>query len=204
MDAVVDLGQSALEIPAEFEPVVFFVFEALELLDEIKLEFRAEPGSEFEGDVLVGVGSSTVTPGARLKSNSSRGFDPLPGSQRKAVESGLLSKGLEFETFKIRIMDLLPNTNEFEGVAIAHPVVDKRIITKFFRHVGQGYEIVIAARNDGDGGSLNLNGAFLGFAHRVGLLGGMTPNPSNSTGLNRANSPQLKQCLNAFMIQGAN
>jgi hypothetical protein len=36
---VIDLGQGALEIPAEFETVVFIVFEALEFLDEVELEF---------------------------------------------------------------------------------------------------------------------------------------------------------------------
>ena len=111
------------------------------------------------------------------------------GCEDEAVEASLFSKGLEFETFKIRIMDLLPDTYEFEGVAIAHPVVDQRIITKFFRHVSQGNEIVLAAGNDGDGGSLNLDGAFPDFAHSVGFFGGMTPILSNSTGLNLANSP---------------
>jgi hypothetical protein len=43
VDAVIDLGQGALEIPAEFEAVVFFVFETLEFLDEVEFEFRAEP-----------------------------------------------------------------------------------------------------------------------------------------------------------------
>jgi hypothetical protein len=152
----------------------------------------------------VGIGTATITTGSRLKSNCPRGFDPLPGGQGKAVEARLLSKGLEFETFKIRIMDLLPDTNELERVAIAHPVVDQRIITKLFRHVGQGYEVVIAARNDGDGGSLNLDGAFLCFAHGAGLSGDMTPIPSNSRELTMANSPQLKYCLDGFMAQAAN
>jgi hypothetical protein len=40
VDAVVDLGQGALEIPAEVETLAFLVFEALEFLDEVELEFR--------------------------------------------------------------------------------------------------------------------------------------------------------------------
>ena len=89
------------------------------------------------------------------------------GCERKAVEAGLFSKGLEFEIFKIRVVDLLPDANQFKGIAIAHPVVDQRIVGKFFRHVGERNEVVVAARHDGDGSSLNLDGAFSGFAHKV-------------------------------------
>ena len=54
MDAVVDLGEGALEIPAELEAVVFLVFEPLEFLDEVEFELNRDPGSEFESNVLVG------------------------------------------------------------------------------------------------------------------------------------------------------
>ncbi len=111
MNAVVDLGQGALEIPAEFELVVFFVLEALEFLDKVELELRAKPRTELEGNVLVGVGSSTITSSPRLKSNCTRGGDPLSGGQGKTVEASLFSKGLEFETFKIRVVDFLLSAN---------------------------------------------------------------------------------------------
>ena len=106
VDAVVDLGEGALEIPAELETVVFVVLEALEFLDEVELELRAEPRSELEGDVFVGKGAASVTSGPRLEPNGSSGFNPLPGSQGEAIQAGLVSKGLEFETFKIGIVDL--------------------------------------------------------------------------------------------------
>ncbi len=48
-----------------------------------------------------------------------------------------LGKGLEFDTFKRWIVNLFPDADEFEGVAVAHPVVDQHIIPEFFRHVGQ-------------------------------------------------------------------
>ena len=62
---------------------------------------------------------------------------------------------------------MLQNTNQFKGIAIAHPVVDQRIIAEFFRHVGEGNEIVVAARHDGDSGTLDLYSAFLCFAQAV-------------------------------------
>ena len=43
VDVVIDLGQGALEIPSEFETLVFVLFEALELLDQVEFEFRTEP-----------------------------------------------------------------------------------------------------------------------------------------------------------------
>ncbi len=43
MDAIIDFGKGALEVPLELEPVVLFVLETLELLDEIQLELRAKP-----------------------------------------------------------------------------------------------------------------------------------------------------------------
>ena len=82
MDAVVDLGEGALEVPIELEAVVFLVLEALEFLDEVEFEFRAEPRAELEGDVLVGVGATTVAPGLGLESDGSRGLDPLSRRER--------------------------------------------------------------------------------------------------------------------------
>ena len=43
MNAVVDLGEGALEVPIQLEAVIFVVFKALEFLDEIQFELRAEP-----------------------------------------------------------------------------------------------------------------------------------------------------------------
>ena len=60
VDAVVELGEGAVEIPSQREAVAFVVLEALEFLDEVELEFRRNPGSEFEGDVLVGVGAAVT------------------------------------------------------------------------------------------------------------------------------------------------
>jgi hypothetical protein len=108
MDAVVDLGQGALEVPTELEPVVFLVLETLKFLDEVELELRAEPRAKLEGDVPVCVGAATVTPCPRLKPNGTGGLDPLPRSRREAVQASLGFKGLEFETFKTRVVDLLP------------------------------------------------------------------------------------------------
>ena len=54
VDAVVDLGEGALEVPIELEPVVFVILEALKFRDEVELEFRAKPRAKLERDVFVG------------------------------------------------------------------------------------------------------------------------------------------------------
>ena len=43
VDAVVDLGEGPLEVPAQLQAVVLRVLETLKFLDEVELEFRAEP-----------------------------------------------------------------------------------------------------------------------------------------------------------------
>ncbi len=84
----------------------------------------------------MGVCAATVATGFGLEPDSPSCFDPLSGCERKPVQTSLISKGLEFETFKFRIVNLLPNADEFERVAIAHPVVNQAIVAEFFRHVG--------------------------------------------------------------------
>ena len=43
VDAVVDLGEGAVEVPGEGEAAVFVLLEALELLDQVELEFNGNP-----------------------------------------------------------------------------------------------------------------------------------------------------------------
>jgi hypothetical protein len=52
--AVIELGEGAVEIPREGKAAVFVVLGPLEFLDEVKLEFRRNPGSEFKGNIPVG------------------------------------------------------------------------------------------------------------------------------------------------------
>jgi len=86
----------------------------------------------------------------------------------EAVEAGLVFKGLEFDTFKVGIVDLFPNTDEFKGVTVTHPTVDQDIIPEFFRHIGEGDEVLAALRDDGDGRALDFDVGAFGFTHGVG------------------------------------
>ena len=180
MDTVNDLGEGALEIPADLEAVVFVIFEALEFLDEVELELRAEPGPKLESNVLVGAGAAAVTSGPRLEPNGSGSLDPLSWGEGEAVEASLIFKGFEFETFKIGIVDLFPDPDEFEGVPISHPTVDEHVIPELFRHVRERDEVLAVLREDGDGRSLDFNAGAFGFSHDCCLKVEMGFIPSKS------------------------
>ena len=123
VDAVVDLGKGALEVPIKLEAVVFLVLEALELLDEVEFEFRTEPRTEFKGDVLVGVGA-TVAASTRNQPFGSGEIDPLLRGKEKAVASGFVLNSLEFEGIKLGIVDVLPDPKKENSVLVFEPLLD--------------------------------------------------------------------------------
>jgi len=57
VDPGIDLGERALELPAELETVGLVILEPREFLDEVELELHGNPG----GDVFVGVGATLAT-----------------------------------------------------------------------------------------------------------------------------------------------
>ena len=52
-------------------------------------------------------------------------LDPLLGREGKAVESGHFFNPVEFDGIKTGVVDLLPDTEEFDGVAVAQPVANQ-------------------------------------------------------------------------------
>jgi hypothetical protein len=54
--AVIDFCEIPFNVPTEL--FALFLFEALEFLYQIKLEFYRYPGSELKGDILVPIGSA--------------------------------------------------------------------------------------------------------------------------------------------------
>ena len=47
-----------MQVPLQRLAFGFLVFEALELFDEVELEFRADPHAEFKGDIFMGIGAA--------------------------------------------------------------------------------------------------------------------------------------------------
>jgi hypothetical protein len=85
----------------------FVVFEALELFDEVELEFCRYPRCKFKGYVLVGVGAA-ASPSSAANANGTSCFNPFTGGQGKAVGAGLGFKGVEFDPFKVWVVDVFP------------------------------------------------------------------------------------------------
>ena len=191
MDAVVDLGQGALEVPAKLEAGVFFFFEPLELLDEIELELDRDPGSEFKGDVLVGVGAAVAARSGDQPDGGGR-INPSFGGQDEAIESRLFFNPIEFDGIKTGVVELLPDAEEFDGVAVAEPVGDE-VVRPFgvfvAGDVGKAEVVLPVFGKHGDGCALDRDAGAFGLTHDCGIGLEFVPNPSNSTGLIVANSP---------------
>jgi len=96
----------------------------LKLLDQVQLEFDGDPGGELEGDILMGVGTAV----AASTGNKCRGagrIDPTFGGKDEAVQPRLLFNPIEFDGIKGGVVQLFPDAEELDGVAIAHPVRDE-------------------------------------------------------------------------------
>ena len=155
VDAVVDFGELALEIPTELKAVVFVVLEALELLDEVKFELGAELGTEFEGDVLVGVGAA-ITSGARDQSFGSGQVDPFLCREEETVPAGIISNSLEFEGIKTWVIDTFPNTEEQNGVLVLEPLLNQGAgSVEVPHHVGERNIVTTRLSENADGCALS-------------------------------------------------
>lgn len=67
----------------------------------------------------------SVPPRFGNDSNGADFFYPLFGYQGEAVETGQLFKPVEFDGFKIRIVQLLPDPEIFDGVPVPEPIPDQ-------------------------------------------------------------------------------
>ena len=153
VNAVIQLGQRAIEVPGEGKAATFVVLEPLEFLDEVEFELHGHPRGKLKGDVLMGE-RATVTSSRGGDANGPGFFDPLPGGQDEAVESGPFFNPIEFDGIKIRVIELLPDAQKLDRVPIPHPVLND-VVSPFAvlvsGNIGQTDEIVLSLRQDGDG-----------------------------------------------------
>ena len=68
---------------------------------------------------------AAVAPGLGLDADGAGALGPMLGGQDEAVETSLRFNPIEFDGIKIRVVDLLPEAEELDGVAVAQPVEDK-------------------------------------------------------------------------------
>lgn len=101
--------------------------------------YRAQPRAEFKGYVLVSICAAAISSGFRNQANCIGCFNPFPWREAKPVESSLTFKPLEFDRFKIRVVQLLPNAQKFNGAPVAQSIVYDAFIAEGLYHVGQRY-----------------------------------------------------------------
>jgi hypothetical protein len=97
-----------------------------------------------------------------------RRIDPLTWRQDETVETRPVSKPLEFEGFKIGVVEPLPDAQELDGIAVSHPVLDDKVRSiglLVFGDVGQGNIIIAGLADHRDGGAFDVDGVFFGSAH---------------------------------------
>ena len=129
MDAVVDLGQVSLNVPAKL--FHFLGLKSLKLFDQIDFELRANPHAKLKGDVLVGV-CAAISSSLCPQSNRTSFFDPLFDTELVAVQASLTSNCGEFAIIKIRVVDLFPYPEKFDRVSVSQPVRDEKPTVLFY------------------------------------------------------------------------
>lgn len=124
-----------------------------ELREEAELENLGEADGGREGDVDLAM--------QRLADRGTRGLHPR--GEFSLRDAHLLSKPLEFEGFKIRVVQFLPQPKVLNRHSIAHPVADGLLsIVRFrFRHIRYANIILHTEFHNTDRRSLDIN--FLGL-----------------------------------------
>jgi hypothetical protein len=99
-------------------------------------------------------------------------FGACEGGIDKTVETGLLSKPIEFDGIKTGVVDLLPEAEEFEGVAVAQPVADQVVGVNGFLvagDVGQADVILVVDAGESDFAGENFDFFRHGFSRCSGV-----------------------------------
>jgi len=116
MYAIVYFCQISANIPTKLP--AFCLFQTLELLYQVNLEFGTDPHSEFKCDILVCIGA-TVSSRFCHQTNCVGFGNPFFDTELVTVQTGLTFNYGEFAIIKFWIMHLFPYTQEFDGIQIS-------------------------------------------------------------------------------------
>lgn len=137
MDAVVSLGDDALDIPLLQEWVLLYSFESLKLFDHQEVELWGEPHAEVVGYVFVGVCASVASCFGKDADGSCL-LHEFVDRDVEAVGAGLHSNPPEFGGFKIGVVDGLPEADVVDGGLVVEPLLDEFVaVFEGARHVGE-------------------------------------------------------------------
>ena len=73
--------------------------------------------------LLWGICAAVVASCLADDADGSRLFNPFGGGHDEAIEAGLCSKRVELHTVKRGVVKTLPEAEELDGIAVAHPVL---------------------------------------------------------------------------------
>ena len=118
MDAVIDLCQSALEVPPKLEAVVLILLEAAKFFDQIDFELGTDPHTKFEGDVGMRK-CAPIPPSGSFEANGVSFFNPLFNADLVAIQASLAFNCGEFALIKSGVEDRLPDAKELYGVPVS-------------------------------------------------------------------------------------
>lgn len=147
MDAIVYLREVSIDVPAEL--CVFSLFQALELFDELDLEFWTDPHPKLEGDIFMCVCPAVPTNAGYQPYRI--GFRlPILDADLIAVQSSLTSNYGEFAIIKIWIVYPLLDSEKLHCIPISKPVGNEKISVFCVEHVRQRNVIFTVHRNEGN------------------------------------------------------
>ena len=97
--------------------------QPLELFYQIKLKFGRNPAGELKGYVFL-CKRPAIFPVFRNKPNGISEFNPARRTHCKRVFARFRQKGVEFDPFEIRVVELFLYSQILQGIAKTHPVFD--------------------------------------------------------------------------------
>ena len=118
VDAVVDLGEGALEAPIELQAVALIILEAAKFFDQIDFECGTDPHTKFEGDVGM-CKRAPIPPSGSFEANGVGFFNPLFDADLVAIQASLAFNCGEFAIIKSGVEDRLPYAKELHGVPVS-------------------------------------------------------------------------------------
>jgi len=150
---VLRFSQDTPDIPVK-PSLRFFLFETLELGNQVQLELGAKPASELKGDVFVRVGAAVPSLSGH-QADTTRFFHPLAGRQGEAVQTSSIFNYLEFDVVKVWVVQSLPNAQELHRVLVAQPCANQSAApVELGSHIRQADVILFAFAVQVDGDTL--------------------------------------------------
>jgi hypothetical protein len=93
---------------------VLIILDSLEFLDEVRFELRAASGTEFEGEVPVGLGSAAIESGPGLDTEgvgvTPTNVTPAANSSESPVSTDVCAVMLHKRSFLTRFPQMAPGT----------------------------------------------------------------------------------------------